>query len=177
MQYEPGEKWKYTQSGINAAARIVEVVSGMTFDAFNTFLDGFLHIILPMLTLSILFIAGWSRYMRSSMIDVVKQDYIRTARAKGLREWVVVYRHALRNALIPLITVLGLSLGTLVTGVFFIEAIFNIPGIGQIALNAISQRDYPVIQATTLIGAFAVVIGNLISDLLYTVVDPRIKAE
>ena len=131
----------------------------------------------PIFVFAAISVAGLARLTRTSMLEVLHQDYVRTARAKGLREQVVVYRHALRNALIPLITVLGLSIGTLVTGVFFIEAIFNIPGIGQIALNAISQRDYPVIQATTLLGAFAVVIGNLVSDLLYTVVDPRIKAE
>jgi ABC-type dipeptide/oligopeptide/nickel transport system permease component len=111
------------------------------------------------------------------MLEVLRQDYVRTARAKGLRERAVVYRHAFRNALIPLMTVIGLSIGTLVVGVFFIEQIFNIPGIGSTALTAISDRDYPVIQATTVLGAAAVVVGNLISDILYTLVDPRIKAE
>jgi ABC-type dipeptide/oligopeptide/nickel transport system permease component len=111
------------------------------------------------------------------MLEVLRQDYVRTARAKGLRERAVVYRHAFRNALIPLVTVLGLSVGTLVTGVFFIEQIFNIPGIGQTALTAITDRDYPVIQATVILGALAVVVGNLLSDIFYSVVDPRIKAE
>jgi ABC-type dipeptide/oligopeptide/nickel transport system permease component len=114
--------------------------------------------------------------MRNQMLEVLRQDYVRTARAKGLREQAVIYRHAFRNAMIPLITVFGLSLGFLVAGVFFIEQIFNIPGVGQTALNAIGDRDYPVIQATTVLLAVGVVVGNLISDLLYSVVDPRIKA-
>lgn len=111
------------------------------------------------------------------MLEVLRQDYIRTARAKGMREFIVTYRHALRNAMIPLVTVIGLSVGTLITGFFFIEVIFNIPGIGSAAFSAIQDRDYPVIEATTVLGAVAVVVGNLISDLLYTLVDPRIKAE
>jgi ABC-type dipeptide/oligopeptide/nickel transport system permease component len=94
-----------------------------------------------------------------------------------LKENVVNYRHAFRNAMIPLVTVFGTSLATLVGGVFFIEVIFNIPGIGQIGLNAITDRDYTVIQATGVIFAIAVVLGNLIADLLYSVVDPRIKVE
>ena len=111
------------------------------------------------------------------MLEVLRQDYVRTARAKGLREQVVVYRHALRNAMIPLITVLGLLIGFLVSGAFFIEFIFSIPGIAKITLDSISNLDYPVIQGTTVILAVGVVIGNLISDILYTIVDPRIKAE
>ncbi len=118
-----------------------------------------------------------ARLARTSMLEVLRQDYVRTARAKGLREKAVVYRHALRNAMIPLITVTGVYLGFLVVGVFFIEQIFNIPGIGQTTINSISDRDYPVIQATTVLGAIAVVIGNLISDILYTVADPRIKTQ
>ena len=111
------------------------------------------------------------------MLEVLRQDYVRTARAKGMRERAVVYRHALRNALVPLVTVIGLAVGLLVTGAFFIERIFNIPGIGRISLDAINDRDYPVIQATVVLLAVGVVAGNLISDLLYTVVDPRIKSE
>ncbi len=131
----------------------------------------------PILVFSAISFAGLARLARTSMLEVLRQDYVRTARAKGLRESVVVYRHAFRNAMIPLVTVIGLAIGTLITGFFFIEQVFNIPGIGQVALTAISDRDYPVIQATTILGALAVVAGNLLSDLLYTVVDPRIKAE
>lgn len=119
--------------------------------------------------------AYFARLARTSTLEVLRQDYIRTARAKGLIERIVVYRHALRNSLIPIITVLGVSIGFLVAGAFFIENVFNIPGIGYITISSINTRDYPVIQATTVLLAIAVVIGNLISDILYTVVDPRIK--
>ncbi|HKF36915.1 MAG TPA: ABC transporter permease [Ktedonobacteraceae bacterium] len=120
--------------------------------------------------------AYFTRLTRNSMLEVIRQDYVRTARAKGLRERTVIYTHAFRNAMIPLITVIGLAVGLLVTGVFFVEDIFNIPGIGQTSLIAIGDRDYPVIQATTILLAVAVVVGNLLSDILYTVVDPRIKS-
>jgi len=133
--------------------------------------------LIPILVYAAVGFAYYARLTRTSMLEVLRQDYVRTARAKGLRERAVVYRHAFRNALIPLITVLGLSIGTLVTGIFFIEQIFNIPGIGQTALTAITDRDYPVIQATVILGALAVVVGNLLSDIFYSIVDPRIKAE
>ncbi len=131
--------------------------------------------IVPILVYAFTGTAYFARLSRTSMLEVLRQDYVRTARAKGLVERVVVYRHALRNALIPLVTVLGFSIGLLVTGAFFIEQLFNIPGIAQITITSINARDYPVIQATTVMLAVAVVIGNLISDILYTVVDPRIK--
>jgi len=131
--------------------------------------------LVPILVFGAAGFAYFARLARTSMLEVLRQDYVRTARAKGMSEKVVIYRHALRNALIPLVTVIGLSLGLLAAGSFFIESIFNIPGIAQITLNSIYQRDYPVIQATTVLIAIGVVIGNLISDILYTVVDPRIK--
>jgi peptide/nickel transport system permease protein/oligopeptide transport system permease protein len=131
--------------------------------------------IIPILVFAASGTALYARLTRTSMLEVLRQDYVRTARAKGLRERVVIYRHAFRNAMIPIITVFGLSLGLLVTGAFFIEQIFNIPGIGQATISSISFRDYPVIQATTVLLAVAVVVGNLISDLLYSVADPRIK--
>ena len=118
-----------------------------------------------------------ARLARTSMLEILRQDYIRTARAKGLREKVVIYRHALRNALIPLVTTFGYSLGFLVTGAFFIENIFNIPGLGSVTVAAVTARDYPVIQATVLLLTIAIVLGNLVSDLLYMIIDPRIKAE
>jgi len=133
--------------------------------------------IAPILVYAAAGFAYFTRLARTSMLEVLRQDYVRTARAKGLREQVVVYRHALRNAMIPLVTIIGLSLGFLVAGVFFIEVIFSIPGIGNITIQSIGDRDYPVIQATTVLLAVGVVLGNLISDLLYTVVDPRIKSE
>jgi len=130
----------------------------------------------PILILALSLVAYLARITRTSMLEVLRQDYVRTARAKGMRERIVIYRHALRNALIPVVTILGLSLGLIVTGTFFLEEFFNIPGIGETTLQATQYRDYPVIQATAVLLAVAVVIGNLISDILYTLVDPRIKA-
>lgn len=133
--------------------------------------------LVPILVFGAAGFAYFARLARTSMLEVLRQDYVRTARAKGLREGIVVYRHALRNALIPIITVLGLAIGLLVTGSFFIELIFNIPGIAHQTIDSINARDYPVIQATTVLLAVGVVFGNLISDILYTVADPRIRAE
>ncbi len=133
--------------------------------------------LVPILVYAATGIAYFARLSRTSMLEVLRQDYVRTARAKGMRERVVIYRHAFRNALIPLVTVIGISIGFLVTGAFFIERVFNIPGIAETTLGSIDYRDYPVIQATTVLLAVAVVLGNLLSDILYTVVDPRIKTE
>jgi ABC-type dipeptide/oligopeptide/nickel transport system permease component len=119
--------------------------------------------------------AYFARLARTSMLEVLRQDYVRTARAKGLSERVVIYKHALRNALLPLITAIGYYVGFLVVGALFIERVFNIPGISSIIINAIGSNDFPVVQATTLLTAVGVVFGNLIADILYTVVDPRIK--
>jgi ABC-type dipeptide/oligopeptide/nickel transport system permease component len=133
--------------------------------------------IIPILVYAGVGLAYFARLSRTSMLEVLRQDYVRTARAKGMRERTVIYRHALRNAMIPLVTVVGLLIGFLVTGAFFVEFIFNIPGIAYITLTSISFRDYPVIQATTVILAIAVVLGNLLSDILYSVFDPRIKVQ
>ncbi|HEY7125464.1 MAG TPA: ABC transporter permease [Ktedonobacterales bacterium] len=131
--------------------------------------------IAPILILSLGGIAYVARFTRSNLLEVLHQDYIRTVRSKGLSERVVIYRHALRNALIPLVTLLGLSLGLLVTGAFFIEFIFNIPGIANITIRSVTAYDYPVIQATAILLALGVVLGNLLSDFLYSLVDPRIS--
>jgi ABC-type dipeptide/oligopeptide/nickel transport system permease component len=131
--------------------------------------------LLPILVLVAAGLAYFSRIARTSMLEVLRQDYVRTARAKGIREQVVIYRHALRNAMISLVTVLGFSLGLIVTSTFFVEEIFNVPGIAQVTITSITDRDYPVIQATVILLATTVVLGNLISDILYAVVDPRIK--
>lgn len=133
--------------------------------------------IIPIITFGATGFALYARLARTSVLEVLGQDYVRTARAKGLLQSAVVYRHVLRNALIPLVTVFGVALGVLVVGSFFIESIFNIPGIARITVTSIAQRDYPVIQATTILIAVCVVVGNLISDLLYTVVDPRIRVQ
>jgi len=133
------------------------------------------HLVLPVSSLAIQSIAGWSRYIRATMLEVLNQDYIRTARAKGLGSNRVNFRHALRNALIPVITLFGLSLPALLGGAVITEGIFSWPGLGSFGLAAVGQRDYPVIMAFVLLGGIAVVVGNLIADILYGVVDPRIK--
>ncbi len=131
----------------------------------------------PILIFAIGGAAYIARLARTSMLEVLRQDYIRTARAKGLRERIVIYRHALRNALIPLVTTFGSSLGFIVVGAFFIENIFNIHGLGSITMTSVTGRDYPIIQATVLLLTIAIVLGNLLSDILYIIIDPRIKAE
>jgi peptide/nickel transport system permease protein len=133
------------------------------------------RIILPALTLALAGMAGVTRMMRASSLEVVGQDYVRTARAKGLPERLVLGKHILRNALIPMTTVIMLSLGGLVEGAFIVEGAFGVPGIGALALDAISSRDYPVFMAVSLIVALAFVIANLAADVVYTVVDPRVR--
>jgi peptide/nickel transport system permease protein len=150
--------------------------SGMraNYDAFDI-KDRIYHLILPSLTLAFGLIASMSRFMRSSMLEVIKQDFVRTARAKGLSEGKVIYKHALRNALIPIITILALQLPQLFGGALFIEQLFAWPGMGRLSINAIFIRDYQVIMGTTMIAAVMVVFSNLIADILYALVDPRIQ--
>ena len=133
------------------------------------------HLALPVASLAIQQIAGWSRYMRSSMLEVMHQDYIRTAKAKGLPGSAVIYRHALRNALIPIITLLGLTIPSLLAGAAITETIFSWPGLGYLLVSSVNTRDYPVVLALTMMGGFMVIVGNLLADVLYAVVDPRIK--
>jgi peptide/nickel transport system permease protein len=144
------------------------------YDEFDL-LDRIMHLVLPASVLCVGLIASKSRYMRSSMLEVVKQDYVRTARAKGVSENKVIYKHALRNALLPLITILGLQLPGLFAGALFVEQVFAWPGMGRLAINAIYVRDYQVIMGTTMFAGVMVVIGNLIADILYAIVDPRIQ--
>lgn len=133
------------------------------------------HLILPATVLGLAEAAPLIRYVRSSMLEVVRQDYVNVARAKGLREGVVIYRHALRNALIPLITVVALSLPRLFGGTVIIEKIFAWPGMGTLAIDAVVARNYPVILAINLIAALLILGSNLLADILYAVIDPRIK--
>jgi peptide/nickel transport system permease protein len=157
--------------------------SGMTsvgyefLSAGGKFVDRFKHLFLPALALGIGNAAGVARYMRGSMLEVIHQDFIRTARAKGLSERAVIFKHALRNALIPIITLLGLYLPFLLSGAVLVESIFGWPGMGRAIVDAIMQRDYPMVMATSFVIAAMVVLGNLISDVLYAVVDPRIRTE
>lgn len=133
------------------------------------------HLVLPVTTLTFVSLAGWIRYQRSAMLEVLGEDFIRTAAAKGLSRNVVIFKHAFRNALLPLITLLGLYLPALLTGAYFTEIVFTIPGMGYLGLNAIFERDYPTVIGTTVISAVLVVVGNLLADIGYAAADPRIR--
>jgi peptide/nickel transport system permease protein len=138
-------------------------------------LDALRHLILPVATGSLGWIAWYSRFLRSSMLDVIHQDYLRTARAKGLSQHMVIYKHALRNALIPLVTLFAIDLPYIFSGAVFIETIFAWPGMGRLYYQAALQRDYPVLMAVLIIGAAIIILSNLLADLLYAVLDPRIR--
>jgi peptide/nickel transport system permease protein len=132
-------------------------------------------LVLPVMSLALVTIALFSRYMRSSMLDNLVQDYVRTARAKGVSTAGVLYRHVLRNALIPIVTLLGLSLSGIFSGALITEAIFNYPGMGLLFWDSAQTRDYPVLLGVTVVVAVAVVVGNLLADVFYAVVDPRVR--
>ncbi|GGG08755.1 ABC transporter permease [Paenibacillus aceti] len=134
-----------------------------------------LHLLMPVTVLSLGFLASYVKYSRSSMLEVLDQDYIRTARAKGVPERKVVFRHALRNALIPIITVLGLDLPILVGGATLTERVFNWPGMGRLFIEMALAREYSVLMAITIVTAVMVIIGNLVADILYAIVDPRVQ--
>ena len=138
-------------------------------------LDRLEHLILPGVALGMASSAGLARYMRSSMLEVIRQDYVRTARAKGLSEGKVIFKHTLRNALLPIVTLLGLQLPALFSGTVLVETIFAWPGMGRVIVGAIFTQDTPLIIACFFVFTLLVVAGNLLSDLLYTVVDPRIR--
>jgi peptide/nickel transport system permease protein len=133
------------------------------------------HIIMPAIVLSLVETAYWTRYQRSSLVEVLNQDYIRTARAKGLKERTVLVRHAFRNALIPLVTIAGLTLPDLINGSFVIETIFGWPGMGRLGIQAIEKRDYPIIMGVTMLSSLLVITGNLLADITYAFIDPRIR--
>jgi len=136
----------------------------------------FLHrLVLPSLTLSVIFIALIARITRASVLEVLSEDYVRTAYAKGLPERLVLLRHALRNAAVPIITVIGIGFSLLIGGVVVTESVYNIPGLGRLTVDAVLRRDYPVIQGIILVFSAAYVVVNLVIDLLYTVFDPRIR--
>lgn len=139
--------------------------------------DRIRHLVLPTASLALVMTAGISRYVRGSLLEVIRQDFVRTARAKGLSERSVIYKHALRNALIPVVTLVGLYVPILFSGTVFIEYVFAWPGMGKAIVDAIGRRDYPVVVAGSFCFAMIVVVGNLIADLLYAVVDPRVRYE
>lgn len=155
------------------------VLPGSIQDILNiqpgTLPDRIVHLILPVMVLTLLYLAGWSRYMRSSMLEVLRQDYVRTARSKGLRERAVIMRHAFRNALIPIITIVVFQIPGIFGGAIVTETIFNYPGIGRLYIDALGRDDWPIVMALLFITAILVVIATLIGDLLYTIVDPRIR--
>jgi peptide/nickel transport system permease protein len=140
-----------------------------------SFLDLLHHLIAPAMVLALVETAIWGRFMRSSMLDVINQDYIRTARAKGLPEWQILTTHALRNALLPMITVAGLQFPTLLGGALVTETVFTWPGMGRLFLDSIGYRDYPVVMGILMFSAVMVLIGSFLADMLYAAVDPRIR--
>jgi peptide/nickel transport system permease protein len=139
--------------------------------------DRIKHLILPAFALAFVQMAAWTRYIRSQMLEVLNQDYMRTANAKGLRERVVIFRHGLRNAILPLVTLLGIAIPDLFAGSLIIENIFTYPGIGQLAFNAAINKDYPLIMGITMVAGTLVILGNLIADVVYSLLDPRIRLD
>jgi peptide/nickel transport system permease protein len=156
-------------------------ISGLTSLNFSQFTfwqkiqDLSAHVTLPVLVAAFGGLAGMSRYMRGNMLEVIRQDYIITARAKGLPERVVIFKHALRNALLPVITILGLSVPGLIGGSVIFESIFAIPGMGQLFYGAVMARDYPLVMGELVIGAVLTLLGNMLADVGYALVDPRIR--
>ncbi|MER8487058.1 ABC transporter permease [Mesorhizobium australicum] len=133
------------------------------------------HLVLPSLTMGILGAGWYARMMRSSMIDVLRQDYVRTARAKGLARGAIIFRHALPNAILPVVAMIGIDIGIFMGGIVVVESVFGWPGIGQLAWQAIQRVDIPIIMGVTLVSAFAIVLGNLLADIIAPFIDPRIK--
>ena len=149
--------------------------AGMQSASGGGALDVARHLVLPALTIAIGSIAGWSRYVRSSTIESLNQDYVRTARAKGMEEQRVLVGHVLRNALIPFVTVVGIDVPLFLTGAVLTETVYSWPGMGRLFFDALTVRDYPVLMGILLLGAVLIVLGNLIADILYGVLDPRIS--
>ncbi len=145
--------------------------------AIPSFWDIMSHLVLPVLTLVLLTIAQWARFMRSSVLDNLDADYTRTARSKGVGEFVVVVSHVLRNSLLPMITLFGLAVPGLVAGALIVEEVFNYPGVGLLFWNAANVRDYPTLLGVTMMIGVLTILGNLVADLLYGVADPRIRYE
>jgi ABC-type dipeptide/oligopeptide/nickel transport system permease component len=151
------------------------LLQGDFVEAAQNFSQGINHLILPAITLALFSLSRNARLIRSSMLEILAQDYVRTARAKGLREWRVVMRHAFRNALIPFVTIVGLEFGFLLSGVVVIETVFSWPGVGRLVFNSINQRDIPVVQTAVVMFSLLFVLLNFIVDIIYTWLDPRIR--
>ncbi|MCR8845578.1 ABC transporter permease [Paenibacillus sp. SC116] len=151
------------------------ITTGSNAEGWDYFIEVAEHMILPVLVVTLLGTGSLTRYFRSHMLEAMKQDYVRTARAKGLKERIVLYRHALRNAVLPAITLIGFELPTLFGGSIIIEKIFNWPGIGQLFMQSFTMRDYPLLMGFTMLIAILTVIGTFVSDLLYRFADPRVR--
>lgn len=150
--------------------------AGMEHGGLAGVLDVAKHLVLPSFTLAFVYIAQYSRLARASMIDALSADYIRTARAKGLSESSVVYKHALRNAVLPVITMLGMQFGNVLAGAILVETVFNWPGLGRLAFDSVLRRDYPTLLGILFFASLMVVIMNQLTDVAYRIIDPRIKA-
>ena len=150
------------------------VINGGTFWDYLT--DIIWHLVLPLATLSIIYLADFSRLARASMIDVLKTDYIRMARVKGLPEHTVIFKHALRNAVLPVITTAGVRLGQVFSGAVVVETVFGWPGLGQLAFQSVLRRDYPTVLGILFFATLMVIVSNILTDLTYKVVDPRIES-
>jgi peptide/nickel transport system permease protein len=155
----------------------IQAMNHDTLSLWGKMTDYASHLFLPVLLSSFVSLAGLSRYMRSNMLEVIAQDYITTARAKGLRERAVIYRHALRNALMPVITILGLSVPGLIGGSVIFESVFAIPGMGKLFYDGVMARDYPLIMGCLVLGAGLTLLGNLLADIGYALADPRVRRE
>lgn len=156
----------------------VSGIVSLQFDEFTLvekIVDILKHLVMPVFILSFTSLAGMSRYMRGNMLEIIHQDYIRTARAKGLSERLVIYKHALKNALLPVVTILGLSIPGLIGGSVITETIFAIPGMGRLFFDSVMSRDYPTVMGLLVIGAVLTLLGNFIADISYSYVDPRIR--
>ncbi|MDO9080240.1 MAG: ABC transporter permease [Desulfuromonadales bacterium] len=164
--------------GVRLGLLPIAGLKSLDYDSLSLFgkiLDLGRHLVLPVFISTFGGLAGFSRYMRSNMLEVIRQDYILTARAKGLSEQSVIYRHALRNALLPVITILGLSVPGLIGGSVIFETIFAIPGMGKLFYDGVMMRDYPLIMGILVMGAILTLVGNLLADLCYAFADPRIR--
>ncbi|CDO04181.1 Glutathione transport system permease protein GsiC [Oceanobacillus picturae] len=150
-------------------------ISNLHITGFSEFLNRIHHMVLPGITLGLAGTATYMRYMRSEVLDVLGSDYIRTAKAKGMNDRNVLYKHTLRNAIIPIITLMGFEFGALLSGAIITEQVFSYPGLGTLFINSITNRDYPVIMSITLLLGVAILIGNLLADIFYSIVDPRIR--
>ncbi|MGB5760551.1 MAG: ABC transporter permease [Acidimicrobiales bacterium] len=163
--------------GVNVDFFPVSGIHDLDFEGnwFQSWLDVGQHLILPALTLGIIYLAQYSRLSRASMLEVLESDYVRTARAKGLSERSVTFKHGLRNGIIPVVTIIGLQFGAVMSGAILVESVFAWPGLGRLAFEAVSRRDTPVLLGVLLLVSVTVIIANLLTDLVYRLIDPRIR--